>query len=54
MPIKREQNEAIVVLRKLGYSYQWIARALGKKRPNVIKVWQRDKDKYEVPQPKTK
>jgi len=49
MPEHKEANEAIVVLHKLGYGYGWIAKALGKKKPNVIKVWHRDKDKYNIP-----
>lgn len=47
---QKEKNEAIVVLHKLGYSYRWIAKAVGRKKPNVIKVWQRDKNKYQIPQ----
>jgi len=49
MPLQKEANEAIVVLHKLGYGYGWIAKALGKKKPNVIKVWHRDKNKYHIP-----
>jgi len=49
MPLHKETNEAIVILHKLGYGYGWIAKALGKKKPNVIKVWHRDKDKYNIP-----
>ena len=50
MPLQKEKNEAIVLLHKLGKSFLWIARAVGKQKPNVIKVWQRDKDKYQLPQ----
>ena len=47
--LNRERNEAIVLLHKLGKSYLFIAKAFERAKPNIIKVWNRDKDKYSLP-----
>ena len=47
--LNRERNETIVLLHKLGKSYLFIAKALERSKPNIIKVWNRDRDKYSLP-----
>lgn len=49
--MKVEKNEAIVLLRKLGWRFLKISKAWDNSdKRNVKKVWDRDKDKYNLPE----
>ena len=49
-PRKEQRNKAIVLLRKCGMSFYAIAKVLGMKdKRNLIVVFKRDKDKYDLP-----
>lgn len=47
------KNQAIVCLRKCGFSFYAIQKAFeAKDKRNIIRVWKRDKNKYFLPSEK--
>ena len=49
-PINEYRNKAVVLLVKAGMNFYQISKAFGKKdKRNFIRVFQRDQNKYDLP-----